>query len=61
MSLSLQYLGTPVYEMAVEIAEEYSDDFDTQEQFIEGALLAYTIVASCESFAEEGSAREGTE
>lgn len=46
MSLSLQYFGTPIYEVVLELAEEYSDDFETQEQFIEGALLAYTMVVS---------------
>lgn len=48
MSLSLQYFGTPVYEMVLELAEQYSDDFEIQEQFIEGALLAYTMIHSSE-------------
>lgn len=51
MSLSLQYLGTPLYEIALELAQDYSDDFETQEQFIEGVLLAYTVIASAKEAA----------
>lgn len=39
-----EYMGTRLYEVAVELAEQYTDDFDTQEQFIEGLLWAYTTI-----------------
>jgi hypothetical protein len=44
MSLAVEYMGTPLYETAVELAEQYTDDFDTQEEFIEGVIRAYLLV-----------------
>lgn len=43
--LYFRYMGTPLYEMALELAEQFTDDFQTQEEFIEGVLTAYTVVA----------------
>lgn len=41
MSLSTDFMGTEIYDMFVEIAEQHSDDFAVQEQFIEALLYAY--------------------
>lgn len=42
--LTTQYMGTRIYEMAVELAEQYTDDFDQQEEFIERLLWAYATI-----------------
>ncbi len=42
------YMGTPLYDVAVELAEQYTDDFQTQEEFIEGVIRAYVAVTSQE-------------
>lgn len=39
------YMGTPLYEIALELAEQFTDDFQTQEEFIEGVIRAYVAVA----------------
>jgi hypothetical protein len=44
-STSVPYMGTPLYDLAVELAEQYTDDFATQEEFIEGVIRAYVALA----------------
>lgn len=45
MSPLADLYGTPLYDMAIELAEQFTDDFDTQEEFIEGFLEAYLVVS----------------
>ncbi len=47
-SLSTELMGTPLYEMAVELAEQFTDDFQKQEEFIEGVLKAYILVTNAD-------------
>lgn len=44
VSLILEYMGTPLYEAALEIAEAHSDDFEVQEAYIEGIIRGYLLV-----------------
>lgn len=45
MSLSTDFMGTEIYDIFVEVAEQFSNDFATQEQFIEALLHVYVTAS----------------